>query len=626
MAELPATPDHESVQNAPPPSNKAPRHETSSHAEHVESANVRPTKAGPRTTRVGSRASRLPPVSMDSIVRSQMSPADPLDQIYDSTIMYDHLASPGSLPSNEIQFSPSLLGFGGLSLSSPAPGNALGLTNDSHSRPRPHLHDFREALAMSRHPSDAEMSAQPFGTTSYDSRSTLASNTSFDNLVGLTPAQSYSPNRENYHGSSSICFPPLPTPPSMWSSLGTGKDISHDLFAEQFADADKETEAKYAQGNYRTLADLRRGSTSQMPTNISYQGRNIPQSQTMPQIPPPDLPRVGSSCFRGDNFVFPAPPTVVPGAPSIPQEPTLSRPSAGLPTPLLSPTRLDSTPQSGGSSSSKVKTPFGRFWKLGFKSDREHLSRLSTLPPLAELPPLPTLPTPYETSPGRSLRILDEDDVFDFTRYAADTEGGSSTLARQGTVEPMASVEEDDEEEEITMEYLEKLAGPYQVEYDYDDDNVSEDDFPGHERSYTGIQSDPGYPIEGNWEPISQRYVQRQAMGGLQGPNPSEIALPELHGKVLHPDFAKKYTIIEELGSGGYGFVCVAINTDGVEVAVKFINKIRQPGSSPLPMAGDEPMECYILRNVRHDNVISYIEQFEDDSFFYVVSRPTSTL
>jgi hypothetical protein len=224
------------------------------------------------------------------------------------------------------------------------------------------------------------------------------------------------------------------------------------------------------------------------------------------------------------------------------------------------------------------------------------------------------------------LRILDEDDVFDFTRYAAETEGGSSTLARQGTVEPMASVEEDEEEEEITMEYLEKLAGPYQVEYDYDDDNVSEDDFPGHERSYTGIQSDPGYPIEGNWEPISQRYAQRQAMGGLQGPNPSEIALPELHGKVLHPDFAKKYTIIEELGSGGYGFVCVAINTDGVEVAVKFINKIRQPGSSPLPMAGDEPMECYNLRNVRHDNVISYIEQFEDDSFFYVVSLPSSML
>jgi len=216
--------------------------------------------------------------------------------------------------------------------------------------------------------------------------------------------------------------------------------------------------------------------------------------------------------------------------------------------------------------------------------------------------------------------------MLDFDRYEADEQAGSSTTARQGTVEPMTSVEEDDEEEEITMDYLEKIAGPtYGVDqdYDYDCDNVSEDDFPsGHERSYTGIQSDPGYPIEGNWTTLSARYVQKQ----VAGPNPSEIALPELHGKVLHPEFAKKYTIIDELGSGGYGFVCVAINKDGVEVAVKFINKVRQPGSSLLPMAGDEPMECYILRNVRHDNVISYIEQFEDDSFFYVVSLPLVSL
>jgi hypothetical protein len=177
----------------------------------------------------------------------------------------------------------------------------------------------------------------------------------------------------------------------------------------------------------------------------------------------------------------------------------------------------------------------------------------------------------------------------------------------------------------LTMDALQRMTGAHEDEEDENmsEDNVSDDDeFPENGRSR--MYSDPGYPTYGDWAREMSRHAAKKAMGPNAGPNPSEIAFEQLHGKVLHPEFAARYTVTEELGSGGFGFVCVAVDMiEGKEVAVKFINKTRAPGSSTLAMANEEPLECFVLRCINHPNVVKYIEQFEDEEFYYLVSLAT---
>lgn len=38
------------------------------------------------------------------------------------------------------------------------------------------------------------------------------------------------------------------------------------------------------------------------------------------------------------------------------------------------------------------------------------------------------------------------------------------------------------------------------------------------------------------------------------------------------------------------------------------------------------PMEAYVLRNIRHDGVVGYIDSFEDSLYFYLVSFASPSL
>lgn len=123
-------------------------------------------------------------------------------------------------------------------------------------------------------------------------------------------------------------------------------------------------------------------------------------------------------------------------------------------------------------------------------------------------------------------------------------------------------------------------------------------------------------------------------------PSPSStstVSSRALHNYPLHRLFLKQYTLQEELGSGGFGFVVRAIRTmDGLSVAVKFIERSKIPrhgwaGSkswgdgrglgSKIDGIQNVPMEAYILRSVKLDGVVGYIELFEDERYFYLVSK-----
>ncbi len=90
----------------------------------------------------------------------------------------------------------------------------------------------------------------------------------------------------------------------------------------------------------------------------------------------------------------------------------------------------------------------------------------------------------------------------------------------------------------------------------------------------------------------------------------------------LHPRFAASYTLGDELGSGGFGFVVAAKrNSDGFNVAVKFIFKDKVPAHGWVrdPKLGVIPMEAFVLKVVDHPGVVKFIDLFDDRNFFYLV-------
>lgn len=104
--------------------------------------------------------------------------------------------------------------------------------------------------------------------------------------------------------------------------------------------------------------------------------------------------------------------------------------------------------------------------------------------------------------------------------------------------------------------------------------------------------------------------------------NEVTISAQHLHNHTLNADFNAQYSLGQELGSGGYGFVVSALQlVTGREVAVKFIFRHKIPANKWAhdPKLGIIPMEIYILRHVHHPNIIEYIDQFQDEQFFYLV-------
>lgn len=92
----------------------------------------------------------------------------------------------------------------------------------------------------------------------------------------------------------------------------------------------------------------------------------------------------------------------------------------------------------------------------------------------------------------------------------------------------------------------------------------------------------------------------------------------------LLPRFLARYSLQEELGSGGFGFVCSAQDRNsGREVAVKFIlrSKIPPQGWVNDPVFGVIPRECYLCRSLQHPNIISFVDYFQDPNFSYLITE-----
>ncbi|KAI1313039.1 hypothetical protein EDD11_002744 [Mortierella claussenii] len=100
------------------------------------------------------------------------------------------------------------------------------------------------------------------------------------------------------------------------------------------------------------------------------------------------------------------------------------------------------------------------------------------------------------------------------------------------------------------------------------------------------------------------------------------VSARHLQHHPLASEFMSSYTLGDELGSGGFGFVVSATrNSDQKEVAVKFIFRDKVPlhGWAKDPELGVIPMEIYALRNVSHPNIIGFLGSYQDFKYFYLV-------
>ncbi|BGO94391.1 hypothetical protein NBRC10512_002089 [Rhodotorula toruloides] len=142
--------------------------------------------------------------------------------------------------------------------------------------------------------------------------------------------------------------------------------------------------------------------------------------------------------------------------------------------------------------------------------------------------------------------------------------------------------------------------------------------------------------------PLTPPYLDQAALlPSLSSPTPTPAAARPttvsgraLANHALHPLFASTYTLCDELGAGGFGFVVRAErNHDSRSVAVKFIERAKIPshgwvksrswGDTPglTQPTGPKlvPMEAFVLRSIRHEGVVAFIDLFEDDKYFYLV-------
>ncbi|ORZ12405.1 kinase-like domain-containing protein [Absidia repens] len=86
--------------------------------------------------------------------------------------------------------------------------------------------------------------------------------------------------------------------------------------------------------------------------------------------------------------------------------------------------------------------------------------------------------------------------------------------------------------------------------------------------------------------------------------------------------FLEKYSLGDELGSGGFGFVLSAMHrASGIEVAVKFILREKVPSHAWVQTEQGQvlPMEIYVLKTTQHPSIIGYLDDYQDERFCYLV-------
>ncbi|CRL08377.1 CLUMA_CG021364, isoform A [Clunio marinus] len=87
-------------------------------------------------------------------------------------------------------------------------------------------------------------------------------------------------------------------------------------------------------------------------------------------------------------------------------------------------------------------------------------------------------------------------------------------------------------------------------------------------------------------------------------------------------EYAKNYTTLKQIGKGAYGYVKMAYrNTDRLLVISKFILKEKLCSNFMITTEDKKeiPMEIYLLKRVKHPNIVNVLDVYENEKFFQLI-------
>lgn len=104
---------------------------------------------------------------------------------------------------------------------------------------------------------------------------------------------------------------------------------------------------------------------------------------------------------------------------------------------------------------------------------------------------------------------------------------------------------------------------------------------------------------------------------------PNSVSLlSQYEDEQIYGEYNKYYTTLKQIGKGAFGFVKLSFRrSDQLLVVTKFILKDKLPPQF-MVISDDKkeiPMEVYLLSTLKHPNIVSVLDVFENEKFFQLV-------
>jgi PAS domain-containing serine/threonine kinase len=108
-----------------------------------------------------------------------------------------------------------------------------------------------------------------------------------------------------------------------------------------------------------------------------------------------------------------------------------------------------------------------------------------------------------------------------------------------------------------------------------------------------------------------------------QASRPNSLSIvSQCEDEQVSGEYSKNYTTLKQIGKGAYGFVKMAYrNSDRLLVISKFILKEKLCPNFMITTddKNEIPMEIYLLMRVKHQNIVSVLDVYENDKFFQMI-------
>jgi PAS domain-containing serine/threonine kinase len=108
-----------------------------------------------------------------------------------------------------------------------------------------------------------------------------------------------------------------------------------------------------------------------------------------------------------------------------------------------------------------------------------------------------------------------------------------------------------------------------------------------------------------------------------QASRPNSLSIiSQCEDEQVSGEYAKNYTTLKQIGKGAYGYVKMAYrNSDRLLVISKFILKEKLCPNFMITTDDKKeiPMEIYLLSRVKHPNIVSVLDVYENDKFFQLI-------